>query len=72
MRTQTLTVSMIWHARTDGDEAHRWLRACLLQIAAADPGGRGAPRLRVAARTQAGSTAVSPAGLAPTRCRQRR
>jgi len=49
VRTQALTVSMIWHARTDGDEAHRWLRGCLLQIAAADPAGRRAPRLRAAA-----------------------
>ena len=37
------TVSMLWHPRMDGDAAHRWLRACLLQVCgqdtAADPAG---------------------------------
>jgi DNA-binding transcriptional LysR family regulator len=28
------TVSMLWHPRMDADVAHRWLRACLLEVCA--------------------------------------
>ena len=27
-----MTVSMLWHPRRDADTAHRWLRACLLEV----------------------------------------
>ncbi len=29
-----ITVSLMWHPRFDGDEAHRWLRGCLLEACA--------------------------------------
>jgi DNA-binding transcriptional LysR family regulator len=29
------TVSMLWHPRMDGDAAHRWLRACVLEVCGA-------------------------------------
>jgi DNA-binding transcriptional LysR family regulator len=28
--TPEITVSMLWHPRTNADAAHRWLRGCLL------------------------------------------
>ncbi len=30
--TPEVTVSMLWHPRMDGDQAHRWLRACIRDI----------------------------------------
>lgn len=30
----TFTVSLLWHPRSDGDPAHRWLRACALDACA--------------------------------------
>lgn len=35
------TVSMLWHPRMDGDQAHRWLRSCLRRVCATvmDAGG---------------------------------
>ena len=32
--TPDITVSMLWHPRMDADAAHRWLRACLLDVCA--------------------------------------
>jgi len=32
--TPEFTVSMLWHPRMDGDSAHRWLRACVLDVCA--------------------------------------
>ncbi|MCB1049116.1 MAG: LysR family transcriptional regulator [Acidobacteria bacterium] len=29
---QGFTVSMLWHPRLDADPAHRWLRACLVEV----------------------------------------
>lgn len=29
------TVSLLWHPRMDGDQAHRWLRGCLREVCAA-------------------------------------
>lgn len=37
MPTLEFTVSMLWHPRMDADPAHRWLRACLRKVCAADP-----------------------------------
>jgi DNA-binding transcriptional LysR family regulator len=48
IRTPPLTVSMVWHARTDGDAALDWLRGLVASIAGDDQAGRGAPRLRTA------------------------
>lgn len=31
------TVSLLWHPRSDGDPAHRWLRGCLLEACAGAP-----------------------------------
>ena len=28
----TFTLSLLWHPRMDGDQAHRWLRGCLRQV----------------------------------------
>jgi len=28
----TLTISLLWHPRWDGDAAHRWLRACVQEV----------------------------------------
>lgn len=36
MPTLDFTVSMLWHPRMDADPAHRWLRACLRNVCAAD------------------------------------
>lgn len=36
----TLTVSMLWHPRLDGDAAHRWLREVVLAAVAARAAGR--------------------------------
>ncbi len=30
--TPSITISMLWHPRMDADQAHRWLRDCLLEI----------------------------------------
>jgi DNA-binding transcriptional LysR family regulator len=30
--TPEITVSMLWHPRMDADPAHRWLRACVLDV----------------------------------------
>jgi DNA-binding transcriptional LysR family regulator len=30
-----VTVSLLWHPRQDADPAHRWLRGCVWEIAAA-------------------------------------
>ena len=43
---QEVTVSLLWHPRVDADLAHRWLRACVRDACAAQPGdrsGRGKP-----------------------------
>ncbi|QDQ27008.1 LysR family transcriptional regulator [Chitinimonas arctica] len=32
--TPAITVSMLWHPRMDADAAHRWLRACILDVCA--------------------------------------
>jgi DNA-binding transcriptional LysR family regulator len=34
MPTPQITVSLMWHPRMDGDPAHRWLRACVREVAA--------------------------------------
>ena len=34
--TPPITVSMLWHPRMDADPLHRWLRACLYELCAAD------------------------------------
>lgn len=31
------TLSLLWHPRMDGDQAHRWMRGCLRQVCAAGP-----------------------------------
>ena len=36
---QDITVSMLWHPRMDADPAHRWLRNCVFDVCAAQPGG---------------------------------
>ncbi len=36
VRTTVFTVSMVWHPRLDADPVHRWLRACLRAVCAAD------------------------------------
>jgi DNA-binding transcriptional LysR family regulator len=28
------TLSLLWHSRSDGDAAHRWLRGCVLDAIA--------------------------------------
>jgi DNA-binding transcriptional LysR family regulator len=37
------TVSMLWHPRLDGDQAHRWLRGCVREVCG-DVGARPAAR----------------------------
>ena len=32
---QAFTVSLLWHPRMDGDQAHRWLRGCVREVCAA-------------------------------------
>ncbi|HET7888080.1 MAG TPA: LysR family transcriptional regulator [Bradyrhizobium sp.] len=32
-----ITVSLLWHPRLDGDQAHRWLRGCVREICADTP-----------------------------------
>lgn len=32
---QAFTVSLLWHPRMDGDQAHRWLRGCIREVCAA-------------------------------------
>jgi DNA-binding transcriptional LysR family regulator len=34
-----ITVSMLWHPRLDADPAHRWLRGCVREVCAEQPGG---------------------------------
>jgi len=34
-----ITVSMLWHPRLDADPAHRWLRGCVREVCAQQPGG---------------------------------
>jgi DNA-binding transcriptional LysR family regulator len=31
---QPFTVSLLWHPRMEGDEAHRWLRGCVRAVCA--------------------------------------
>jgi DNA-binding transcriptional LysR family regulator len=38
--TAEITVSMLWHPRLDGDPAHRWLRGCVRDACADQPGTR--------------------------------
>lgn len=40
LRIPRFTVSMLWHPRLDGDEAHRWLRNCLRGVCAVEPATR--------------------------------
>jgi DNA-binding transcriptional LysR family regulator len=35
------TVSLLWHPRMDGDQAHRWLRGCVRDICAANAQSAG-------------------------------
>jgi len=35
--TPEITVSLMWHPRLDADAAHRWLRACMREVCAAQP-----------------------------------
>jgi DNA-binding transcriptional LysR family regulator len=35
-----VTVSLLWHPRLDADPAHRWLRACVRDVCAAQLGKR--------------------------------
>ncbi|WP_347268498.1 LysR family transcriptional regulator [Paracoccus sp. (in: a-proteobacteria)] len=35
------TVSMLWHPRMDGDQAHRWLRSCLRRVCTTVTGAGG-------------------------------
>lgn len=30
--TEALSVSLLWHPRMDGDQAHRWLRGCVREV----------------------------------------
>jgi DNA-binding transcriptional LysR family regulator len=32
-----ITVSLLWHPRMDGDQAHRWLRGCVRDACAGQP-----------------------------------
>jgi DNA-binding transcriptional LysR family regulator len=34
VHTPEITVSLLWHPRLDADQAHRWLRGCILDICA--------------------------------------
>jgi LysR family transcriptional activator of mexEF-oprN operon len=47
LRIAPLAVSAIWHAKRDGDEALRWLRALIASIVAAGSRSGGRSRLRV-------------------------
>jgi DNA-binding transcriptional LysR family regulator len=45
-----ITVSMLWHPRMDGDQAHRWLRGCVSGVSGAGEGSPDAiprPLLRI-------------------------
>ncbi len=35
LEQEPFTVSMLWHPRTDGDAAHRWLRGCVREVCTA-------------------------------------
>mgnify|MGYP003941016887 CR=1 FL=1 len=37
--TPEFTVSLLWHPRLDADPAHRWLRACVREVCAAQTAG---------------------------------
>lgn len=39
--TPTVTVSLLWHVRLDSDAAHRWLRACIIDVCAGQTGETG-------------------------------
>ncbi|MGV9308099.1 LysR family transcriptional regulator [Nonomuraea sp. NPDC003727] len=36
-----VTVSLLWHVRLDADPAHRWLRACVLEVCRHESGPEG-------------------------------
>jgi DNA-binding transcriptional LysR family regulator len=38
--TPEITVSLLWHPRLDADQAHRWLRGCILDVCAAHRAGQ--------------------------------
>ena len=37
-----IAISLLWHPRLDSDPAHRWLRLCVREVCAGNPGTRGA------------------------------
>ena len=45
------TVSMLWHPRSDGDPAHRWLRGCVRDACAAQLPVQAAPESGSGCRT---------------------
>jgi DNA-binding transcriptional LysR family regulator len=50
IRLQPYTLSLLWHPRMDGDEAHRWLREAMLGAARiAAPGSHPGARARLGA-----------------------
>lgn len=38
--TEEITVSLLWHPRNQADPAHRWLRACVLEVCSGEGGNR--------------------------------
>jgi len=43
VRTETITVSQMWHPRVDADPAHRWLRELVLSVCRGQRGSFGPP-----------------------------
>jgi DNA-binding transcriptional LysR family regulator len=43
LATPEITVSLLWHPRLHADPAHRWLRECVREVCAQDPGGPAKP-----------------------------
>jgi len=42
--TPEITVSLLWHPRLDADQAHRWLRGCVLDVCADHRAGQAVRR----------------------------
>jgi DNA-binding transcriptional LysR family regulator len=42
--TPEITVSLLWHPRLDADQAHRWLRGCVLDVCTAHRTGQAVRR----------------------------
>jgi DNA-binding transcriptional LysR family regulator len=59
--TPAITVSLLWHPRLDADQAHRWLRGCVLDVCADHDTGQEVRR-RAAKKPEHGPERINAAG----------